>query len=130
MWFNGSALELRQRAAEAWAWLPADSADSQINARIYQSLAADAEKAVREIVHRTLQERRKREWAEEYLRGVREGTGKTKEEVLGAWCYAEALINVGDATFINIPRRDLRRRQLSPNHRHWFKMIVKETKDG
>src|SRR5207247_877386 len=130
MWFNASALELRQRAAEAWAWLPTDSADSQINARIYQSLAADREKAVRETVNRTLEERRKREWAEEYLTRVRQVTGKTNEEVLAAWRYAQALTQVGDDTSIQILRTDLRTRLLSPNQRHWFKRIVKDTNEG
>src|SRR5207237_5233553 len=53
MWLQAPTLELRQRAAEAWAWLSNDDADSDLEARVYQILATDVEKVVRETVKRT-----------------------------------------------------------------------------
>ncbi len=123
-------MELRLRAAEAWAWLPTDEGNSEIVAELYQSLASDVERSVRESINRTQQEKRKRLWAQEYLIHVRQVTGETNEEVLAAWPYAQALTRVGDDTSIQLLRTDLRTRSLPPHIRHWLQKIVKETSEG
>jgi hypothetical protein len=130
MWLQAPTLELRQRAAEAWAWLSNDDADSDLEATVYQILATDVEKVVRETVKRTREERRKRVWAKEYLARIRQTTSMTNSEVLAAWCYAQALTHVGDDTSIGILRGDLRTQSLPPHMRHWFQKIIKETIDN
>ena len=129
MWSQASTLELRQRAAEAWAWLSDGRENSDIEASVYQILSTDAEKTVRDTVNRTWKERRKREWAKEYLTRVRQVTGKSNDEVLAIWCYAQALTQVGDDTSIRILRTDLGTKSLPPHLRHWFQRIIKETNE-
>ncbi len=129
MWSQASTLELRQRAAEAWAWLSDDNEDSHLETNVYQIVATDMEKAVRETVNRTRKERRKREWAKEYLARIRQIIGMTDAEVLAVWCYAQALMDVGDDTSIRILRTDLRTQSLPPHLRHWFQRIIKETNE-
>ncbi len=124
MWSQASRVELRQRAAEAWAWLPEDS---EVRTEVYQRLAVDAEQAVRETAQRTWQERRKREWANEYVARIRDVTGDTNEGNMAVWCYTQALTHVGDDTSIRVLRNDLRMRSLAPHLRYWLQRIIKET---
>lgn len=52
MWSSTtSTVELRQRAAEAWAWLPTDEGNSEIVAKLYQSQTLRDQFASQSIVH-------------------------------------------------------------------------------
>lgn len=130
MWSDARTLELLQRAAEAWAWLPTDGEYGFVALQIYQKLVIEREKAVRETINRVRIERQKRVWAKEYLVHVQQAIGKTNEEILAVWCYAKALTHVGDDTSLRMLHADLKTQFLPPHQRHWLQMIIKETKEG
>jgi hypothetical protein len=122
-WAKNPSRELRQRAAEAWAWLPRDSEES---IEIYQKLTADVERSVRDVIHRSRHEQRKREWGREYLARIRQVSGDANDEVLDAWRYGQALTHVGDDATLQVLRTDLRTRSLPPHLRHWIRRIIKD----
>jgi hypothetical protein len=120
---ESSPLELRQRAAEACAWLP--PSETGVFDQLYQELAANPEPIVREAIERARLARRERLWAEEYLARVRSIEGKTNEEILSAWRYGQALIQVGDDFCLRTLRTDLKTRSRPPHVRFWLQQIIK-----
>jgi hypothetical protein len=129
-WAESDQRELRQRAAEACAWLPGAEEQNSAYGDLYQLLVSDPEPVVRRTATLTLQERRKRQWAEEYLNRVLHRSDSSNVGVLATWCYAEALKRVGDDTTLQTLRTALRDHLLPPHIRHWYQLIFKETQEG
>jgi hypothetical protein len=123
-WSQAPTAELRQRAAEACAWLNRDQAN--LFNELYERLVADQERIVREVARRARRERRERLWAEDYLSYIRETRGKTNEEILSVWRYGQALIQVGNDTCLRTIRADIKTRPLSPHMKHWLRQILKD----
>lgn len=119
-------MELRKRAAEAFGWL--DTSNDQISAEdlenLYQVLQTDPEKIVRETISRSIEERRQRLWAEQYLHVVMSVQASPNEEVMNAWCYAEALAQIGDDGCIEALRNHLQN-DLPPHIRYWIDRLIK-----
>jgi hypothetical protein len=131
-WLESSFAELRQRAAEGCGWLDCkieeDGSDTFEN--LYQELAADPEKSVREAAKRAWKERRERSWANEYLSVILRVKGDTNEEILKSWCYGEALARIGDDTCIHILREHLSQGSPPPNVRYWSRQIVEKMEEN
>jgi len=123
-WSEDAAVEHRQRAAEACAWLAPSAERPDAFEALYQRLVVDPEAVVRRTAQRVWQERRERLWAEEYLVRVRRVKGRTNEEILSVWPYAQALVRLGDDACIRELRTDLASSLLPPNVRHWLEQIV------
>jgi len=117
---------LRKRAAEAFGWL--DTSNGQITAEdlenLYRVLQTDPEKIVRETTSRSIEERRHRLWAKQYLHVVMSVQGSSNEEVMNAWCHAEALAQIGDDACIEALRNHLQD-DLPPHIRHWINRLIK-----
>ena len=125
-WAEAATMELRQRAAEACAWLALSEGQPDAFGELYQRLAADPEADVRQTAERARRERRDRMWAEEYLSRVRRVEGKTNDEILSAWRYGQALTRVGDDACLRTLRIDLATRTLPPHVRYWFQKIIED----
>jgi hypothetical protein len=53
--------------------------------------------------------------------------GKSNEEIMNVWCYAEALAKVGDDACIEILKKHLQK-NLPPNVRYWINRLIKSMK--
>jgi hypothetical protein len=115
------ATELRQRAAEAGAWLP-----EPVRTPAIAALAWDPEPTVRQTFDRCNIERRERKWAAIYLEKV---LAVNKESDLPAtWRYGRALTKVGDDYALQQLEQRRRNRSLSPAVRHWLGRTVKRVR--
>ncbi|MEM7118066.1 MAG: HEAT repeat domain-containing protein [Chloroflexota bacterium] len=126
-WAESPSVEFRKRAAEAFGWLDLedDEANTQAIKELRQKLRTDREKTVRETLKRTEEESRHRMWAKEYLSIVTNVKGETNEEILDAWCYAEALAQVGDDSTIEVLRNHIAKNDLPANVIYWLQRIIK-----
>jgi len=125
-WSEDASVEHRQRAAEACGWLAPSAERPDAFEALYQRLVVDPEAVVRRTAQRVWQERRERLWAEEYLVRVRRVKGRTNEEILSVWPYAQALVRLGDDACIRELRTDLASPLLPPNVRHWLEQLVED----
>lgn len=118
-------VDLRQRAGEACGWLPHAKMADRFE-ELFDTLAVDPDKAVRESVHRSRTERRNREWAMQYLTILQNIGAGDNEAVFQTWRYGDALRQIGDDTclqFLNAYRSSL---GLAPNIRYWLRWLAKE----
>ncbi len=86
----------------------------------------DPEPKVREAVQRTWDERRKRIWASDYLSIILNVRGETNREILDAWCYGDALGQIGDEKCQEALREYLCKQVLPPHVRFWLSRILKQ----
>ena len=118
---GGDAVELRQRAAEAAAWLPIDSSAKDIRA-----LATDPEPTVRQAFARCHRERREREWAARYVEQI--VAVQDEGRVPSEWRYGRALGRIGDDAVLEDLEQRRRDPDLPPAVRHWLARIVKDVR--
>lgn len=119
-------------AAEACGWLEVDNAkvDQDKLDDIYQKLLQHRQKSVRQSTKISLEERRKRKWAEDYFRKICDVNGETNDDVLKAWRYGEALAQVGDDSFIEVLKDYLKQNALPPNVRFWMSQIIEKLQEN
>ncbi len=123
---TSSDVELRQRGAEASAFLRDTAEFEDVQAR----LQIDVERTVREAAHRAGGERQRSLWANEYLRRVQDVKTSDNAELLAAWPYGQALPRVGDDGVIRALQRSLAEPNRPPNVRYWVRSLVKEIEQG
>jgi hypothetical protein len=124
-WSQAPNVELRQRAAEACAWLRASKESSYDLDALYHRLVIDSEHPVRTTVRRAWTERRERLWAEEYLSRIFSANSYSNESILGLWPYGQALTQVGDDSCRESLLVELRTQPLPLHVRHWYIVIAK-----
>jgi hypothetical protein len=125
-WAIADDAGLRQRAAEACAWLPMKDQAERDTDLIYATLLSDIELRVREAALRARKEQRYRMWAEHALSHLLEGVEWTNENVMRLWPFGEALIRVGfDDVYARL-RDFLIQTALPPHIRHWLDRILHE----
>ena len=131
-WSDAPSRELRQRAAEACGWLDRSGSQDGTDAfdELYQALSIDPERTVREAARRTWEERRRRQWAAQYLSRVLDTQGLDNEEMLNAWRYGEALARTGDDICIAALRHRLETSQCPPNVRYWLREILNKLQEN
>jgi hypothetical protein len=133
-WSVSEYIELRQRAAEGSGWLDCEieieGGKSDTFEILHQDLSTDVEKSVREAAKHAWEERRRRSWANEYLSIVLGVKGDSNSEILDAWCYGDALTQVGDDRCIRLIREHLSQRSLPPNVKYWLKQILEKTQEN
>lgn len=140
-WVNDDDPELRQRAAEATAWLPAETQDNSnvtIQA-LLNPLRHDREEEVRAAAKRSISERRKRELADSYLQIVERAVvstmlnpnasevpsaEQTNEAVLSAYRYSRALIHVGQDDHLKRLRELSQQVEAAPHVRYWIEELL------
>jgi len=127
-WSDSSVLDLNIRAAEAIGWIEytPETADRDGFSEIFVRCCVDPEPKVREAAQRARDERRKRLWARDYLAIVLNVRGETNREILDAWCYGDALGQIGDDECQEILRDHLTNQVLPPHIRHWSGRILKQ----
>jgi hypothetical protein len=118
---GGDAIELRQRAAEAAAWLP-----DRLRTPEVTSLATDQEPSVRQAFARCERERREREWAAHYLERI--VAVDHERDVPIVWRYGRALGKLGDDQALEMLERRRRNSDLSPAIRHWLTRTIKRVR--
>ena len=124
-WADSSVVELNTRAAEAYGWLDYDNEDFNAELQeLQEKLQTHRERTVRETIKRTLEEFRRRSWARDYETIVKSVKGDSNEEIANAWCYGEALANIGDDSTLDGLRAHLQN-ELPSNVRFWIKRIIK-----
>lgn len=126
-WSGSSVLNLNIRAAEAISWIEyiPETADLDGFSEIFTICSVDPEPKVREAAQRAWDERRKRLWARDYLAIVLNVKGETNREIFDAWCYGDALGQIGDDECQKVLREHLKNQVLSPHVRYWFERIMK-----
>lgn len=124
-WGEAILLELNLRAAEACGWLDEVIEDEKGFSLIYQKEVTHPERQVRDAAQRSWEERRKRFWARQYLQIVADVHGKDNQEILGSWCYGDALGQVGDDEIKKELIAHAGKEDLPPNVRHWLRRIIK-----
>jgi hypothetical protein len=115
------SVELRERAAEAAAWLPSTVKTAQIEA-----LADDHEPTVRNAYVRCDLERRERAWAAHYVDEVEKV--RVAAEIPGAWRYGLALGRVADDTSLERLERRRGEPDLPPAVQRWLSRIIKKAR--
>jgi hypothetical protein len=123
-WSQAPTVELRQRAAEACAWLPSGEDQPGASGELYQRLAADPERMVREAAERAWLERRERLWGEDYLSHILGIEDTSNDSILAMWPYGQALGKVGDDACRQTLLAGLRDRPYPPHVRHWLYQIA------
>ncbi len=113
------AVELRERAAEAAAWLPEELRSPQIAA-----LSTDPEPTVRQAYKRCDRERRERKWAEIYVNRIMAVADDRGIEAI--WRYGRALAAVGDDQILERLERHRKNGDLPPALQHWLTRIIKK----
>ena len=116
------AVELRERAAEAAAWLPDELRSLQIAA-----LATDPEATVRQAFKRCDRERRERKWAEIYVNRIMAVTDDRGIEAI--WRYGRALAAVGDDQVLERLERRRKNVDVPPALQHWLTRIIKKLRN-
>jgi len=113
------AVELRERAAEAAAWLP-----EELRTPLIEALETDPEPTVRQAYKRCDHERRERKWAEIYFNRIMAvGDDRGIEAI---WRYGRALAAVGDDQILERLERHRKNADLPPALRHWLTRITKK----
>jgi hypothetical protein len=127
-WSGSSVLNIRTRAAEAMGWIEytPEKADQDGYSEIFEIFSIDPEPMVRNAAQRAWEERRGRLWAHDYLEILLRIEGGTNQEILDAWCYGDALSQIGDDDCQKILRQHLTNRVLPPNVRFWLGRILKQ----
>lgn len=125
-WAVSQDVELRQRAAEACAWLFDNDVDAigKEAQTIYATLRADRELQVRDDAFRARQEARYRVWARYALAKILETKVWNNEVVLELWPYGEGLTRTGNDDAFSQLRAYLRRTVLPQHVREWLNHIV------
>lgn len=132
-WAETAEVARRQRAAEAWSWLPTDQllADT-----LYQTLVVDTEREVRAAAARTWQEGRRRTWGAMYLERVLAVTGTAEtvsavnNEMFQAWRYGYAFTHTGDDAAIEALEERLATSLIPPHIGHWLRQLLKDTQEN
>lgn len=120
--------ELRLRAAEAIAWIPTEQ--EQNFSMLYARLAVDIERIVRDQAEKSMQDRKSRQWLQEYLEILRKVETGTNADILAGWCYGEALASVGDDDCAWELRVGLAKRRFLPNHAFWLKGLERRINEN
>lgn len=130
-WSKLPSIKARSRAAEACGWLECrmDVQGNDAIDELCNRMAVDPEKPVRDAATRARNERRHRQWADQYLSVVLGVTGESNREILDAWCYGQALAAVGDETTLDSLARHLDDETRPPHVRQWIRRIWEQTKD-
>jgi len=126
-WSGSSVLNLKIHAAEAISWIEytPEKADLEGFSEIFAICSVDLEPKVREAAQRAWDERRKRLWARDYLSIVLNVKGETNRGIFDAWCYGDALGQIGDDECQEALREHLSNQVLPPHVRYWLGCIVK-----
>jgi hypothetical protein len=125
-WSIAALVDVRERAAEACAWLPETTEYLPTFKQVSERLSMDPERRVREVMKRELEYRRKRQWATAYLGVIRDRTGSSNEDILAVWPYGRALTQIGDDSSIQDLRAYLAE-QTQPHVRHWLRTVIQDT---
>lgn len=120
------SVHFRKRAAEAFSWLP-ESCQSDEVERLRKRLVDDPELSVRIAMQRSLLERRNRQWAQAYLRQIIEVKGENNNEILAAWRYGRAFVQIADDSVREQLRDYFEASSLSPHVSHWIKTIIEDS---
>ncbi|MDQ5864459.1 MAG: hypothetical protein M3390_01865 [Chloroflexota bacterium] len=142
-WAGAPNTELRFRAAEMYEWLPPPLSGTaaghpegnfQLHSggtftELWEPLAIDPEPTVRKAAERAQLSRRKRLWAEAYMERVLDAKGGTNEDVLGAWAYGEALVEIGDDATVEALGTLANNFDVPPNVRYWAEKSAKKLED-
>ena len=126
LWASSEDVGFTKRGGEACGWVENVITEQGLDGftELFQSLVNHAERSVRETARHSRDERRRRNWAREYLEkvlNVREGTNN---EILHAWCYGDALSRTGDDETKLVLRNHISSVDLPPNVRHWLSSIL------
>lgn len=124
-WFQDSSLEFNLRASEACGWLDDEIEDKKGFAIIHDGVSTHPERRVRETAKITWEERRQRIWSEQYLEIALQVKGNSNQDVFDAWCYGEALTQVGDDDTKIRLNHHIANETLPPNVRYWLRRIYK-----
>jgi hypothetical protein len=124
-WAEAPSVELRQRAAEAYAWLLGKGGLSDSVEKLHQQLVTNPERTVRQASDRAWSEGRERIWAEEYLSRVLHLDDTSNEGILAVWPHSQALMKIGDDECRRRILAELKAKQFPPHVKHWFFSIAK-----
>lgn len=119
-WTVSRDVALRERAAEAFGWLPPE--DGERTGGGSPQLACDREPTVRQAEERARHERRERAWAGHALAEVLNVARHPEENPTRGWRYGQAVIRWGDDATLRTVREELGK-PLAPHLRHWFRRI-------
>lgn len=99
-------------------------------ADLWAELILDPEPTVRDTAESAFRNRRKRLWAQAYTRSVLDAEVGTNDEVLRAWPYSEALVEIGDDTVVETLRRLAGNLAAPPNVRYWATRTAKAVEES
>jgi hypothetical protein len=126
-WADSDNVEIRQRAAEAAAWLPSETVNDDEIEEI--GLATDRERSVRNIAEEILPARRKRDWATQFLDRILSVRSGENQNVLPAYRFGRALEKLGDDDARRRLTEHIANAELPPNVVHWLNGICKGIDD-
>lgn len=121
-WANGPVDE-RRRAAEAAGWSH-EQGDERLQTSVLATLLVDPERGVRDAANRTVQDRQRRLWADDYLNRVLAVRENGNDALLQAHCYGEALVQVGDDGHQHQLEEHLATTDLPLHVRYWLRQLV------
>lgn len=124
-WAQAPSVELRQRAAEAYAWLLGEGGLSDSVETLRQQLVTDPERSVRQTFDRVWSEGRDRLWAEGYLSRLLNLSDTSNEGILAVWPQGQALMKIGDDECRRRILAELKTKQYPPHVKYWFFSIAK-----
>lgn len=119
-WAAAGDLQLRERAAEAWAWLPSVPDGVEGRDGIKRRLSSDPEPGVRRTAERV--------WAERSLARVREIVRSKQGNVAAGWRHGQAVIRWGDDTSLR-ELEQVATPGLSPHLRHWLARLARGVRE-
>jgi hypothetical protein len=114
--------DFRLRAAEGLSWLSLEGDAHEL----FEYLAHDREKVVRERVQAVGVERRDREWARAYESSILSPCGYDNETIARLWAAGRALAVVGDDETLDKLRKRLQEVELPAHARRWLSRILKQ----
>lgn len=125
VWLNISSLDFNLRAAEACGWL-VDEVDERIGfINIFSKVLTHPERSVRETGTQACEDRTSRSWANQYFEIVSKVQEGSDQEILNAWCYGDALSQIGDDVILSDLHQLISNSHLAPNVRFWQRRIYK-----
>jgi hypothetical protein len=124
-WIRSDDLDLKKRAAEAYAWITPGELGKQAN-EIHSLAISDPEPDVRRIAKQTWSDIMNAKRTRQYLRRLRKVQPDSKS-IFQVWCYGNALTHIGNDTTVEALKNLSYRDKLPIHLARWFEILAEDT---